>query len=172
MANKFSFSVDVDLTKRLSVMKTEFNRRVVRSAVFAGIKVYRERAANLAPVYKGPPKKYKSGKPVIPGTLRDSIYNVWVADKSGEMKQTYTVSWNHPKAGHGHWIEYGHWYRKTEGGPALKWVPPHSFIRAAEDCIPRVFQVARERAYQRFDELLPLLDKEGNLPEFKPEAGS
>lgn len=172
MANSVTMKSDTDLVAMLGTMKTEFNRRVIRSSAFAGIKVFKARAYELAPVYSGPPKFYVSGKPVVPGTLRDSIYNVFDDARSSDKNSVYTVSWNHPKAGHGHWIEYGHWYRRTKGGPALKWVPPRSFIRAAEDVLPKVFAAVRERAYQRFDELMIDAVTTGNLSEFKLEVGA
>ena len=163
---------DTDLAAKLSVMKTEFNRRVIRSSVFAGVQVYKERAVELAPIYAGPPKWYKSGKPVVPGELRKAIYNAHSPELSNETTQVYAVSWNTAKVGYGHLIEDGHVVKRRKNGPVLGFAPPIPFIRGAQDSLPRVFYAAQQRAYKRFDELLPLLDKEGNLPEFKPEAGS
>lgn len=167
-----SLTSDRDLVAMLSTMKTEFNRRVIRSSVYAGVQVYIERSQELARVYKGPPKYYKSGKPVVPGALKKSIYHAHTPEMSNDMHQVYSVSWNTKEIGYGYLIEYGHIVKRVKGGEVLGFAPPYSFIRAAEDSLPRVFYAVERRAYRRFDELLPLLDKAGNLPEFKPEVGS
>lgn len=172
MASNFdvSFSADTDLAKKLSVMKTEFNRRVVRSTAFAGAKVIKARAVELAPIYSGPPKWYQSGNPVIPGALRNSIYHAHTPEMSIGGKQVYSISWNTAKVGYAHLVEFGHVVKNRKNGPVLGFAPPIPFIRGAADKTGAAFEAMRQRAAERFKELLPLIDKEGNLPEFKPEA--
>lgn len=57
-----------------------------------------------------------------PGNLRESLYQVYSKDKSGEVKATYHVAWNHKEAPYGFMVEYG-----TSRAPA------HPFLRPAYD---------------------------------------
>jgi HK97 gp10 family phage protein len=76
----------------------------------------------------------KSGKSggykITPGQLRDSIYRVHSDDDSNDGLQVYEVSWNHYKAPHGYWMEFGNARH-----------PAHPFIRPA-------YEAAKQRAVQ------------------------
>lgn len=54
------------------------------------------------------------------GSLRDAIYQVYSADNSGPLKDTYHVAWNHRKVPYGFMVEFG-----TSRAPA------HSFLGPA-----------------------------------------
>lgn len=45
---------------------------------------------------------------VVTGNLYDAIYHAYTEAESGDGLATYTVSWNHTKAPHGHLVEFGH----------------------------------------------------------------
>lgn len=69
-----------------------------------------------------------------PGTLRDSIYQVFSKDNSGVDHSTYHIAWNHRKAPYGFMVEYG-----TAHAPA------HPFLRPAFDAMSgRALAVARD----------------------------
>lgn len=140
--------------------------RVVRSAVHAMALVYYEEARRLVPVYQGEEKFYVSGKPVVPGALRDAIYRAHSPEESVNGKEVYKVSWNAKKAPFGHLIENGHWrvnkvfyldgklvYTKERLSTPI-WVPPHSFIRRAGDAAMRALRAGQQRAVERLNELL------------------
>jgi HK97 gp10 family phage protein len=57
-----------------------------------------------------------------PGTLRNSLYQVYSKDHSGKSVATYHVAWNHKKCPYGFMVEYG-----TVRAPA------HPFLRPAYD---------------------------------------
>ena len=52
--------------------------------------------------------------------LRDSIYQVYSKDNSGQGKATYHIAWNHQEAPYGFMVEFG-----TSKAPA------HPFLRPA-----------------------------------------
>lgn len=136
----------------------EFARQVARSAALAGAKVITERAKQLAPLYAGPPKnRYSapgqiSGK-VIPGELRDSIYNAYTPEMSVNGAQFYSVSWSTAKVGYGHLIEFGHIVKNRKNGAELGFAQPRSFIRKAADSTDKAFVAMRNRAVDRFNYL-------------------
>ena len=81
-----------------------------RPAAQAAAQVIYERAKSLAPVSDAAHKFYgKRGVygPYAPGTLRDSIYQVFSKDKSYTDVSTYHVSWNALKAPYGGMVEAG-----------------------------------------------------------------
>jgi Bacteriophage HK97-gp10, putative tail-component len=136
----------------------EFTRQVSRSAALAGAKVITERAKQLAPLYAGPPKnRYSapgkiSGR-IIPGELRDSIYNAFTPEMSFGGTQFYSVSWNTAKVGYAHLIEFGHFVYNRKNGPQLGFAQPRSFIRKAADSTDKAFVAMRTRATERFNYL-------------------
>lgn len=136
----------------------EFTRQISRSAALAGAKVITERAKQLAPLYAGPPKNRYSapGKisgPIIPGELRDSIYNAFTPEMSVGGKQFYSVSWSTAKVGYGHLIEFGHIVKNRKNGPEIGFAKPRSFIRQAADATDKAFVAMRNRANDRFNYL-------------------
>lgn len=106
--------------------------------------------------------------PVDEGVFRDSLYLARKDAKSNENQVTYSVSWNHRKAPHGHLLEFGHWqpYRvvKTPGGewfttkerlPSPKWISARPTLRPAFDSAhQRAMQAMVERGRQRLPQLL------------------
>lgn len=73
--------------------------------------------------------------PYNPGTLRDSIYQVFSKDNSFTDVSTYHVSWNADKAPYGAMVEFG-----TSKAPA------HSFIgRAVAETRKQVRETMKQR---------------------------
>lgn len=85
-----------------------------RPAAQAGAQVIYEAARANAPVsaeahyFYGTSYK-KTGKRYLftPGTLRNSIYQVYSKSNSGNNQATYHISWNHTKAPYGFMVEFG-----------------------------------------------------------------
>jgi len=127
---KLTFEMDGDPVAGLARFAEAIEQRVVRPAAHAGALVFYERARELAPEYIGPPK---SG--IKPGQLRAAIYRVFSEDRSSDDTKIYQISWNHTKAPHGYWMEYGN----SRHGPK-------AFIRPAFDFYERALQASRERA--------------------------
>lgn len=98
-------------------------RAAARPAAQAGAQVIYEAARINAPTSHDSHFFYIRGKkygPFAPGTLRDSIYQVYSKTESSDTKATYQVSWNYRKAPYGHLVELG-----TSRAPA------HSFLGKA-----------------------------------------
>lgn len=72
-----------------------------------------------------------------PGSLRNSIYQVYSKDNSNEAKATYHVSWNRTKAPYAWMVEFG-----TSRAPA------HPFMR------PAILEGRKEAAQAVKDEFL------------------
>lgn len=97
--------------------------KATRPAAQAGAQIIYERAKLLAPVSDAPHMFHGTHKiygPYAPGTLRDSIYQVFSKDKSYKDVSTYHISWNKDDAPYGFMVELG-----TSRAPA------HSFIGRA-----------------------------------------
>ncbi|WP_101048679.1 HK97-gp10 family putative phage morphogenesis protein [Macromonas nakdongensis] len=110
------------------------SRSAVRPAAQAGAEVLYQEARLRCPVSEAPHFFYgtsykKTGQRYLfaPGTLRDSIYQVFSKDNSqghgqGYDRVTYHIAWNHQKAPYGFMVEFG-----TSRAPA------HPFLRPAFD---------------------------------------
>lgn len=89
---------------------TKAAKEAVRPAAQAGAQVLYERAKAEAPVSKAPHMFHIEGRvygPFRPGTLRDSIYQVYAKSKSNAAKATYEVSFNHGEAPYGFMVLRG-----------------------------------------------------------------
>lgn len=115
----------------------EVMKECARPAAQAGIQVLYEEVKLRAPVAKKP-RTTKKGKVLQPGALRNSIYQVFSKDNSGDGKATFHCSWNHRKAPHGHLVEFG-----TSRAPA------HPFLRPAFDAKRSEIAEAVRTAYIR-----------------------
>lgn len=110
-----------------------------RPAAQAGAQIIYERAKSLvrsssaAHMFHGTHAIYG---PYLPGTLRNSIYQVFSKDNSFSDVSTYHISWNADKAPYGAMVEFG-----TSKAPA------HSFIRRA---VAETRKQVREAIKQRF----------------------
>lgn len=127
---------------------------LARSMGVAGGQIFRDEAKVLAPVKDG--------------ILRDSIYLAYRDARSTGDQITYSITWNHSKAPHGHLIEFGHWQPfKVISLPdgsfvttgvrlsAPKWTPAQPFLRPAyTSSLVRARNAMIERARQRLPELL------------------
>lgn len=112
-------------------------KAATRPAAQAGAQIIYDQARLNVPVsskahyFYGSSYK-KNGKKYLfsPGTLRNSIYQVFSKSNSDENKSTYHVSWNHTKAPYGFMVEFG-----ARGGK----LPAHSFlgkaIKESEDAV-------------------------------------
>jgi len=106
--------------------KRKFNE-AARPAAQAGAQVIYDLARLKVPVsskshwFHGSSFK-KTGQKYFftPGSLRDSIYQVYSKDNSNESKATYHVSWNRTEAPYAWMVEFG-----TSRAPA------HPFMRPA-----------------------------------------
>jgi len=78
------------------------------------------------------------------GSLRNSIYQAYSKDGSGQKRATYHVSWNYRKAPYGHMVEFG-----TSRAPA------RSFLRPAWDAkIVAATTAAEERFTTGLDRVI------------------
>lgn len=127
---KLTFEMNGDPVAGLTRFIEAVEERVVRPAARAGALVFYDRARELAPEYRGP---LKNG--IKPGQLRAAIYHVFSEGKSTDDLKIYQISWNHSKAPHGHWMEYGN----SRHGPK-------SFIRPAFDFYEKALEASRARA--------------------------
>lgn len=97
--------------------------RATRPAAQEGAEIIYRQAKLDCPVSETPHMFHGTHKvygPYAPGTLRDSIYQVFSKDNSWRDVSTYHVSWNAEKAPYGFMVELG-----TSRTPA------HSFIARA-----------------------------------------
>jgi HK97 gp10 family phage protein len=118
---KFQFDT-AKLTEALDATKDKL-RAAARPAAQAGAQVIYDAARINAPVSQDSHFFYIRGKkygPFAPGTLRDSIYQVYSKAESSDTKATYQVSWNYKKAPYAFMVELG-----TSRAPA------HSFLGKA-----------------------------------------
>jgi HK97 gp10 family phage protein len=105
-----------------------------RPAAQAGAQVIYDQARLNVPVSKRDHFFYgkaykKTGKKYLfsPGTLRDSIYQVYSKTNSAQSKATYHISWNHTKAPYGFMVEFG-----TSRAPAHPFLGPAIHDKSAE----------------------------------------
>ena len=85
-------------------------RDAARPAAQAGAQVIYEAARINAPTSNKAHFFYIRGQkygPFSPGTLRDSIYQVYSKSESTDSKATYQVSWNYKKAPYAFMVELG-----------------------------------------------------------------
>lgn len=136
-----SMRIKVDIAKfkeQLRATADELNQ-ATRPAAQSGAQIIYSRARQLVPVSTASHKFYGSHAvygPYKPGTLRDSIYQVFSKDNSFRDVSVYHVSWNADKAPYGAMVEFG-----TSKAPA------HSFIGAA---VKETRQQVKEAMKQRF----------------------
>lgn len=108
-----------DLKKKLTLLPKNIGRNVLRGAVNAASTVVRQDAVRRAPLYvalaaaSGGDKAIAKGHPPA-GTLKRSIYQKQIREKSNELKQTFYVSVRHGKtdkntvdAYYAHMVEWG-----------------------------------------------------------------
>lgn len=105
---KFQFDT-AKLAEALDATKERL-RAAARPAAQAGAQVIYDAARLNAPTSDESHFFYIRGKkygPFAPGTLRDSIYQVFSKSESSDTKATYQVSWNYLKAPYGFMVELG-----------------------------------------------------------------
>jgi len=127
MADAFRIELD-DTALNASLDRiTKAAAKAVRPAAQAGAEEYYFEARLRCPVsaeahyFYGRQSK-KTGVRYLfePGNLRNSLYQVYSKDNSGQGVAQYHVAWNHQKAPYGFMVEYG-----TSRAPA------HPFLRPA-----------------------------------------
>lgn len=105
---KFQFDT-AKLAQALDATKERL-RAAARPAAQAGAQVIYDAARLNAPISDESHFFYIRGKkygPFAPGTLRDSIYQVFSKSESSDTKATYQVSWNYLKAPYAFMVELG-----------------------------------------------------------------
>jgi len=135
---KVTSALTGDIEASLMALAESLEQRVPRPAAHAGALVFYDRARELAPLYVGPDK---TG--IKPGQLREAIYRVFSEDKSSDSVKLYEISWNHTKAPHGYWMEYGN----SRHGPK-------PFIRPAFDFYEKALEASRKRAGELTAEII------------------
>lgn len=136
-----SCKIKVDVVKFKEALNAtvEAMNAATRPAAQAGAQIIYDRAKQLAPIserahfFYGKNAKYG---PYQPGTLRDSIYQVFSKDHSFRDVSTYHISWNREKAPYGSMVELG-----TSKAAA------HSFIGRA---VKETRSAVKEAMAQRF----------------------
>ena len=136
-----SMRIKVDVAKFKEQLRATADtlNQATRPAAQAGAQIIYERAKLLVPVSKAAHKFYGTHAvygPYSPGTLRNSIYQVFSKDNSFSDTSTYHISWNADKAPYGSMVEFG-----TSKAPA------HSFIGAA---VKETRQQVKDAIKQRF----------------------
>lgn len=142
----------------------EETRRHTRAATQVGADVlYQEVKLRVPVAAEARVLSTKYGRMSKPGTLRDSIYQVFSQRNSNASRATYHISWNASKAPHGHLVEYGYVRTrvviKTPQGRYITTkqklaqpvpVPAHPFLRPAFDAkSPAALQAVREEFRRR-----------------------
>lgn len=97
------------VTKKLDGI-TKASKEAVRPAAQAGAQVLYERARQEAPVSERSHMFHIEGRvygPYKPGTLRDSIYQVYAKSQSTDGKARYEISFNHSEAPYGFMVLRG-----------------------------------------------------------------
>lgn len=159
MSDSISMSLDDALADMLDKVDAGIQQHVLRSAAHAGAMFLQDVAQQNAPVYV-PKGLTKRG--IKPGQLRDSIYRVFSDSQSSDTFKLYEISWNHSKAPHGFWMEYGFWLTKGKrrSGQQVRvtWVPGKAFIRRAGDRSDQALQIAARRAGERLQEVVDSLE--------------
>ena len=115
--------------------------QATRPAAQSGAQIIYERAKALVPVSSAAHMFHGSHAiygPYRPGTLRNSIYQVFSKDNSFRDVSTYHVSWNADKAPYGYAYEFGESKKGAQ-----------SFIRRA---VAETRKQVREAIKQRFIE--------------------
>lgn len=134
-----SISLFGNLDAQLDAFADAIRERAVRPAARQAALVVYEEAKVRAPEYKGPPKKG-----IKPGQLKAAIYHVFSPESSTDSLKVYRVGWNHAKAPHGHWMEFGNARH-----------PAHPFIRPAFDAtIVQALERGRDRAGEIVREII------------------
>ena len=126
MANNIRFEFDTD--KMASALDT-YNgaaKATLRASAQAGAQVLYDEMRTRAPVGT------KEGNSKKPGTLRNSIYQVFSVRNSNDTRATFHIAPNKRKAPHWSLIENGHWSRSSAGS-APKWVVARPYIRPTWD---------------------------------------
>lgn len=98
-------------------------------------------AAAMAYVYYEE-ARLNASRHIVTRKLYDSIYRVFVKERSTGKIKVYRTSWNKRKAPHGHLIEFGH-----------KNAPAYPFIRPAFDRTQAAIEAGTNRMAEKMDEL-------------------
>lgn len=113
--------------------------QVAMAGAAAGAKVLYEEARELAPISEKAHRFYgraskRNGVTYVfrPGNLRAAIYRAYSAEKSGDSRKEYRISWNSRKAPYGHMVEFG-----TSRAPA------YPFLGPALSFLPQAYQEAK-----------------------------
>lgn len=143
MANDFS-GWDAAFAKLLGPTREALARRMGVS----GGQVLRDAAKGFAPTGVEEEQAIRQfGGSLNPGALEDAIYLAYNEKLSTSSKFTYSISWNHIKAPHGHLVEFGYLmqytviFSKEKGWQTYKdkplatpkWVPGTPFLSRAYD---------------------------------------
>lgn len=105
-----------------------------RPAAQAGVQIIYDRARINAPVSDASHFFHIRGKkygPYAPGTLRDSIYQVFSKDNSFKDVSTYHISWNKDKAPYGYVYEWGNSKRGAKSFIARSVIETRAQVREA-----------------------------------------
>ena len=105
-------TVRMDIGRFKEQLRAEVDKlhAATRPAAQAGVQIIYDRARINAPVSDASHFFHIRGKkygPYAPGTLKNSIYQVFSKDKSYKDVSTYQVSWNKDKAPYGYVAEFG-----------------------------------------------------------------
>lgn len=109
----------------------------------------------------GTKSQMRRGKLHTAGTLRDSIYRVYVKSKSNESIARYEVGWNRGKAWYSRLVEFGHWSRpvipsgksRSRKKKIVKWVPAYPFFRPSVAAFPVAIEAAKTRMIEKLNEI-------------------
>lgn len=135
---------DSEWTRALALLDDEMKVSLARRMGVEGGVTIRNEARSIAAARK-PDRHWSAPR----GLLASAVYLAYNDKQSNKGQIVYSVSWNHKKAPHGWWAEFGHYQRyltkwsKTNnqwytvksvprpGGP--KFIPPTPYLRPAYD---------------------------------------
>jgi hypothetical protein len=107
-STNFSITFPDELKNALKKIDSpEIRTKVLRSAAYAGAKIYYDEMRRIVPVKEG--------------ELHNAIYHFHDESRSSDKRQTYVIGPNKVKAPHWYWIEFGHWlYNRYADGKWLR----------------------------------------------------
>ena len=113
MSKFLSFDIDA-FNAMVDDMSADLDKGV-RPAAQAGAQVFYDQVKINVPInarlrrhkFTGSKTGGKGEYWFNPGTLHDSVYQVYSKDNSGDKRATYHIAWNHQKAPYGFMVEFG-----------------------------------------------------------------
>lgn len=148
-----NMSIDSNAVEGLQALEKLVQEKVLRSAAYAGAKVFYD--------------EMRLRVPVDEGQLYGAIYHYHLEKKSDATHQFYAIGPNKKKAPHWYNVEYGHWrvnkvtfkngrwYFSRERLPVPVWIPGKPYVRPTYDAKAQAALTAMKRRFgERLSEVM------------------